>query len=81
MRTLKLFNAVLAKEIVSKENPYVSADGFIIEKNALWAKDSIIAYYEKERLSGNDFNKTFHKSWNTINSVIIHKLRLPSTCI
>ncbi|CAM1367906.1 hypothetical protein [Tenacibaculum xiamenense] len=68
MRTLKLFNAVIAKETVSNENPYLSTDGFIIEKNALWAKDNITAFYEKERLTGNDLNKTFHKSWNKIKS-------------
>jgi hypothetical protein len=64
MKTLKLFNAVTAKP--SNEKPFVSEDGFIIEPNALWAKDKILAYYEKEKLSGNDLNKTFHKSWKTI---------------
>ncbi|WP_299105188.1 hypothetical protein [uncultured Tenacibaculum sp.] len=66
MKTLKLFNAVVAKDTTSEENPYISKDGFIIEKNALWVKERIIAYYEKERLSGNDLNKTFHKSWSKI---------------
>lgn len=66
MKTLKLFNAVLAKETATNEDPYISKNGFIIEKNALWAKDRITVYYERERLSGNDLNKTFHKSWSTI---------------
>jgi hypothetical protein len=61
MKTLKLFNAVLAKE--SKAEPFISDQGFIIEPNSLWAKDQIINYYQKEQLSGNDLNKTFHKSW------------------
>jgi len=64
MKTLKLFNAVLAKP--SNEDPFVSEYGFIIESNALWAKDQIIKFYEEEKLSGNDLNKTFHKSWKTI---------------
>lgn len=64
MDTLKLFNAVIAVE--SKEKPFVSNEGFIIEPNALWAKDRIFQFYLKEKLNGNDLNKTFHKSWHKI---------------
>jgi hypothetical protein len=64
MKTLKLFNAVLAKN--STANPYLSQDGYVIEPNALWAKDRIIKFYRDEKLSGNDLNKTFHKSWAKI---------------
>jgi hypothetical protein len=64
MKTLKLFNAVLAKE--SDAEVFISQDGFIIEPFALWAKKEIISYYAKEKLNGNDLNKTFHKSWQKI---------------
>ncbi|WP_284464291.1 hypothetical protein [Chryseobacterium sp.] len=64
MKTLQLFNAVLAKK--TDEKPFISNDGFIIEPNALWAKKDIIKYYSKEKLNGNDLNKTFHKSWEKI---------------
>lgn len=64
MKTLKLFNAVTFKS--SDEKPYISEHGFIIESGALWAKDRILKFYEEERLSGNDLNKTFHKSWQKI---------------
>ncbi len=64
MKTLKLFSAVEAKS--STEKPYISEEGYIIEPEALWAKDQIIAYYATEKLSGNDLNKTFHKSWEKI---------------
>lgn len=64
MKTLKLFNAVLAKE--SNKSPSVQEDGYIIESSAMWAYDRIVAYYKKEQLSGNDLNKTFHKSWKKI---------------
>jgi len=64
MKTLKLFNAVLAKK--SDEKPFISQDGFVIEPDALWAKKQIIKYYSKEKLNGNDLNKTFHKSWEKI---------------
>ncbi|WP_415326355.1 hypothetical protein [Chryseobacterium sp. MMS23-Vi53] len=64
MKTLKLFNAVLAKE--SDAKAFISDDGFIIEPNAIWAKKEIISYYAKEKLNGKDLNKTFHKSWQKI---------------
>jgi hypothetical protein len=64
MKTLKLFNAVIYKE--STETPYTSEDGLIIESSAVWAKDRITEFYANELLNGNDFNKTFHKSWKKI---------------
>ncbi|MEP5339131.1 MAG: hypothetical protein ABJL44_01565 [Algibacter sp.] len=64
MKTLKLFNAVIAK--TSNEKPYISENGFIIDSEALWAKDRIVTFFQKEKLSGNDLNKTFHKSWSKI---------------
>ncbi|WP_294240142.1 hypothetical protein [uncultured Chryseobacterium sp.] len=64
MKTLQLFNAVLAKE--SPAEAFISDDGFIIEPNALWAKNQILSYYAREKLNGNDLNKTFHKSWQKI---------------
>ncbi|GAA5043756.1 hypothetical protein GCM10011506_47180 [Marivirga lumbricoides] len=64
MKTLKLFNAVIAKE--SNDQPYVSEQGYIIASDALWAKKQIISFYEKEKLDGLDLNKTFHKSWKKI---------------
>ncbi|WP_294298103.1 hypothetical protein [uncultured Chryseobacterium sp.] len=64
MKTLQLFNAVLAKE--SPAEAFISDDGFIIEPSALWAKNQILSYYAREKLNGNDLNKTFHKSWQKI---------------
>lgn len=65
MLTLKYFNSVVEKP--SKEKiPYISEDGYVILPEALWAKDKILDFYEKEKLSGNQLNKTFHKSWKKI---------------
>jgi hypothetical protein len=64
MKTLKLFNAVVKKE--SNRKPFVSELGYIIEPNAMWAKDQIVTFYEKQHLSGESLNKTFHKSWEKI---------------
>ncbi len=74
MKTLKLFNAIVAK--TSNEKPYISEDGFIIESNALWAKDKIIAFFKNEKLNGNGLNKTFHKSWSKIKESTQHELFL-----
>ena len=64
MNTLKLFNAVIAKE--SKKPPFISEQGFIIESDALWAKDRIMDFCLEKHLNGDDLNKTFHKSWAKI---------------
>ena len=64
MKTLKLFNAVVAK--ASNKQAYVSADGYIIEPGALWAQKQIIQYFKAEKLDGYGLNKTFHKSWKKI---------------
>lgn len=64
MKTLKLFNAVLAKE--SDAKAFISEDGFMIEPDAVWAKKEITSFYKREKLNGNDLNKTFHKSWQKI---------------
>ena len=66
MKTLKLFNVVISLETMSNE-PYIDTElGIIIEPKAVYAKDRIIEFYKKEKLSGNDLNKTFHKSWKKI---------------
>ncbi len=64
MKTLKLFNSVVAKN--SSEKAFVSKQCFIIEPNALWAEKEIIRFYKNEKLDGFGLNKTFHKSWKTI---------------
>lgn len=63
MKTLKLFNAVVAKD---SDDIFISEDGYVIEPGAVWAKDRIVSYYQTEKLNGNDLNKTFHKSWDKV---------------
>lgn len=78
MKTLKLFNAVVSK--TNKETqPFISEEGFIIESNALWAKDKILDFYLREKLNGNELNKTFHKSWSIIKNssrfeLLVHQI-------
>lgn len=60
MKTLKLFNAVVA---IKGGKLFVSEDGYVIEADASWAKDRIVKFYRDQKLDGNDLNKTFHKSW------------------
>ncbi|SDG43385.1 hypothetical protein [Epilithonimonas hungarica] len=64
MKTLQLFNAVIAKE--SNEKAFVSDLGIVIEPNAVWAKNQILNFYAKEKLSSEALNSTFHKSWSKI---------------
>lgn len=64
MKTLKLFNAVVAKE--STKDAFVSEKGYIIEPGALWAQKEIIRFYKNEKLDGFGLNKTFHKSWKKV---------------
>lgn len=62
--TLELFNAVPSK---GSEGVTVDVDnGVIITTEASWATPQIKEYYKQNRLSGNDLNKTFHKSWSKI---------------
>ncbi len=77
MKTLKLFNAVIAKE--SKAKPFISEEGYVIEPAALWAKKEILLFYQDAKLTGNELNKTFHKSWTTIKNtprceLLIHQI-------
>ena len=64
MKSLELFNAVVAQP--SNEMPFVSTDGYIVMPNALYAKAEIAKHWRQSKLSGNDLNKTFHKSWEKI---------------
>lgn len=75
MKTLKLFNAVLAKQ-TKHQTPFISEDGFIIESDALWAKEQILDFFLQEKLNGRDLNKTFHKSWSTIKNSSRYELYL-----
>lgn len=74
MKTLKLFNAVLAKE--STEAPLVLESGLVIAANACWDKKRIIEFYQKDKLDGYGLNKTFHKSWFKIKNTSEHILWL-----
>ena len=65
MKTLKLFDAVIAKDGINNK-PYISKEGFIIESRAVWDKEQILEFYKNQRLNGNDLNKTFYKSWQRI---------------
>lgn len=64
-KTLEHFNGVLLKKASKNSKPLVTEQGYIIEPNALWAKDAIMAFYD-QNLDGEALNKTFHKSWKKI---------------
>lgn len=66
MLTLKLFNAVLEKE--SGEPVFISKHGVFVESKAAWAIKTIDKYLNDLKLSGEQLNKTFHKSWEKVQS-------------
>ena len=70
MRSLKLFNAVVADTPPYFEQQIIDTlpMGFIIAPEAAHLADEIIAFYRKEQLDGRAINQTFHKSWSTIQS-------------
>lgn len=62
--TLKLFNAVPQRSNSAASKAHVDLDnGIIIAPNACWAKDDIVAFVNQQKLSGNELNKTWHKTW------------------
>lgn len=74
MKTLELFNAVVSKDTGS--TLYVSEDGYVIEPEAVWAKDRIVKFYNGRKLSGEELNKTFHKSWAKVRNSSRYELYL-----
>lgn len=75
MKTLKLFDAVVAKP-TNVRKPFVSEDGYVIALGAIWAKDRILAHYAKELADGEGLNSSFHKSWKTIKETPRGELRI-----
>lgn len=66
IKTLKLFNAVLARN-PNEGTLWVSSDhGVVLDREAVWAKELVIDYLKQQELDGNALNKTFHKSWSVI---------------
>lgn len=62
--TLSLFSSVIKKE---SSKPHLNYDfGILIPSGGLHAKADILQYANEKRLSGEDLNKTFHKSWKII---------------
>jgi hypothetical protein len=68
MKTLSLFNAVVAKAPKSKSNTVDLEFGLVIDSSADWAHSHIVKYYRDQKLSGNDLNKSFHKSFQKVQS-------------
>ncbi len=74
MKSLKLFNAVIAKDTNVK--PTFTKAGYVIDASAMWACNEIVNYYERESLNGRELNKTFHKSWAKIRNTSREELLL-----
>lgn len=66
MNTLKLFSGVLAQKTDVKLPVILEEYGVLIMPEALHLKKEIENYFRYQKLSGNQLNATFHKSWNKI---------------
>lgn len=62
--TLELFNVVEKGQ--SKDPVFLENHGVFIDSTATYAINDIKKYLQNLNLSGNDLNKTFHKSWKTV---------------
>jgi len=70
--TLELFNGALAHKQGNLVIDY--QNGLIIEGGVASYAKEIKAFYERERLNGNDLNKTFHKSWEKVSTSTRYEL-------
>lgn len=68
MKTLSLFNAVIAKPNTRhNSSPLICMEhGVIIPDEASWAEPQILSFYKTAFLNGEALNNTFYKSWETI---------------
>lgn len=76
-KTLALFNCVLKENDsdIRINHEY----GFVIENGGAWAEGEVSSFFKKSKLSGNDLNTTFHKSWEVIRDssrfdLLIHQI-------
>jgi hypothetical protein len=75
MRTLRLFNCVLAK--VSGFKYEITPEGLIIDGPAMWARNEIVAYYSSKKLSAKELNETpFYKSFATVRAMSRYEILL-----
>lgn len=68
MKSLKLFNCVLSKDS-GKEATYTKS-GIFISKEAAWASDEIIAFFNEKKLSSKQLNESaFYKNFEKVRSM------------
>lgn len=76
MKTLELFNAVVSSSD-KKAKPYINTElGIFVMPEALDSLEDILNYYNNNKLSGNDLNKSFHKSWAKIKNSSTEELAM-----
>jgi hypothetical protein len=63
--TLKFLNAVVSKPAIDSRHQILE-NGVVILAGAAWASTEIVAYAKAKKLTPDQLNKTFHKSWKII---------------
>ena len=62
--SLKLFNTVVSKENSTPQ--FISSHGVFVDSSASWAISDIKSHLKSLKLNGTELNKTFHKSWQKV---------------
>ncbi len=62
--SLDLFNCVLKGEVSAPV--FLEGEGVFMPKDAAYAQKQVAKHAAKKRISGEDLNKTFHKSWQKV---------------
>jgi hypothetical protein len=70
--TLRLFNAVLADDFLS-EAVVKTEHGVVIAPNAAGSLPAILTYIANAKLSGEELNSTFYRSWNRVATVTLEQ--------
>lgn len=64
--SLKLFNAVPKGPLTEVNHKEILAYGVILDEYAAYATEDVINYFKEHKLSAEQLNATFHKSWKVI---------------
>ena len=76
---LELFNSVLKTNQEDADIIVNNTHGFVIESGSPDAESDVVSFFKNKKVSGQDLNKTFHKSWykvqeSTREELLVHQV-------
>ena len=72
--SLELFGAVPAGKSTPSQHKDTLEHGVLVDENAAYANKAILRYLKANKLSGEQLNATFHKSWEVIRTSTRYEL-------